>query len=133
MIRPTLGNFAATLIHAASWMHLAHFKCNSVPGSYAKHIALQSFYEDVVESADAIVEKLLSVTWIEDYQDISLELTKGKMPYDVPEEYLKNLREFIVTVRKTLIPGDEYASLNSLVDDYINIIDSALYNITRLK
>ena len=133
MIRPTLGNFAATLIHAASWMHLAHFKCTSAPGSYAKHIALQTFYEDVPEAADEIVEKILSVTWIEDYQDISLELTRGKMPYDVPEEYLKNLREFIVTVKKTLIPGEEYASLNSLVDDYINIIDSALYKLKRLK
>lgn len=133
MTRPILGNFAATLIHAAGWMHLAHFKCVGAPGSYAKHVALQGFYEDVVEAADEIVEKLLSVTWIEEYQDISIELAGGKMPYDVPEEYLANLREFIVTVRKTLIPGEEYASLNSLVDDYINIIDSALYKIKRLK
>lgn len=133
MTQPTLGNFAATLIHAASWMHLAHFKCVDAPGSYAKHVALQGFYEDVVETADGIVEKLLSATWIEDYQDISTELVGGKMPYDVPEEYLANLREFIVTVRRTFIPGEEYASLNSLVDDYINIIDSALYKIKRLK
>ena len=133
MTRPTLGNFAATLIHAAGWMHLAHFKCVGAPGSYAKHIALQGFYKDVEESADEIIEKILSVTWIEDYQDISVELAGGNMPYDVPEEYLTNLRKFIVNVRKTLIPGEEYASLNSLIDDYLNIIDSALYKIKRLK
>lgn len=135
MIRPTLENVCGTLIMSTSWMHLGHFKQKDVPGSYAMHIALQEYYEEMPELADALIEKILGVEWIDNYEDLGPQfmLPEAPMPYQDPKRYLEQLRAFIVEARNLLMDPDKYKSMNSLVDDIINQLDSTLYKIRRLK
>lgn len=38
-----------------NWAHLAHWQMRG-PGSFARHMALGSFYDDIIEKLDEIVE-----------------------------------------------------------------------------
>lgn len=135
MILPSLENLCGTLIHSISWAHLAHFAQHGVPGSYAAHLALQEYYEEMPELADALIEKMLGAQWIDNYDDVSLQLMTPEkpMPYQDPLYYMMQLRAFVVNARNNLMDPDQFKSMNSLVDDIINQLDSTIYKLRRLK
>ena len=49
------GQFVALLFLARDMAHRAHLKATG-PGSFAAHMALGNFYEEIVERADAFAE-----------------------------------------------------------------------------
>lgn len=93
---------------------------------YSAHIALNEFYEDIVDLVDALIEE---------YQGIygKVERLKNIMPSDELNavEYLENLRELAKEGRKEFF--EDQPELQSDTDAILSLIDSTLYKLKELK
>ena len=133
MIVPSFSNLVGTLIMSAGHMHLAHFVVgNGKEGSYAAHVALQSYYEEMPELADALAEHILKSTYIDEYDDVSRYLINDSEPSATPIAYLESLKTFVSTARTALF-NEEDQPVQSLIDDIVNLIEQTLYKLIRLK
>ena len=54
----TQGEFILTLLHAATNTHILHLKTKS----YAEHVALGTFYTELPDLVDAVVESIQGLT-----------------------------------------------------------------------
>ena len=138
MITPSFSNLVGTLIMSVGHMHLAHFIVgNGKHGSYAAHIALQTYYEEMSELADALAEHILKSTYLDEYEDVSDYLNNSEPniptePSSIPVIYLENLKLFVNNARMVLF-DEKDQPVQSLIDDIINLIEQTLYKLTRLK
>lgn len=93
---------------------------------YSAHIALNEFYEDIVDLVDALIEE---------YQGINgkVEHLKNIMPSDELNavEYLESLRELTKEGRKEFF--EDQPELQSDTDAILSLIDSTLYKLKELK
>ena len=94
---------------------------------YSAHIALNEFYEDIVELVD---------TLIENYQGLYGKVKNYKNLMSTDEmsaiDYLEELKELTKDARKTLIKEDD-SELQSDIDAILSLIDSTLYKLKELK
>lgn len=134
MVVPSFSNLVGTLIMSVGHMHLAHFVVgNGKDGSYAAHVALQTYYEDMPELADALAEHILKSTYFAEYEDISRDLPNVAIePCTSPIIYLEGLKTFVENARIALFDENDQP-VQSLIDDIVNLIEQTLYKLTRLK
>ena len=115
-IEEYLGTLQGSMVE--SWK--AHLKTDK----YSAHIALNEFYEKVVDLVDALIEE---------YQGIygKVENLKNVMTTDKQDaiEYLESLRE-MTREGKSLFKEDE---LKSDIDSILSLMDSTLYKLKELK
>lgn len=122
-----LREFFSMLLGSKLVSHIHHLQCRG-EGSFAKHKALEEFYEGANEIADTIIET---------YQGYSEELAKYNsedLTYGLDMEtldYLKTLRQAIEDGRK--LPQLEASNLQNEIDNFITLIDQTVYKITFLK
>ena len=92
---------------------------------YAKHMALNDFYEDMPEKVDALIEAWMGVNGkkIKGYENI---LQSAKMN---TLTYLNELKQ-IATQGYELMGGEK--ELEALLDDIVELIDSTLYKVKEL-
>ena len=112
--------FAATLLHSATNAHFAHWSTNS----YAEHIALGDYYDEIVDLVDAYVEAYQGA-----YEQIKSFPSAFHQPKDIVK-YLQSLQKFVKEARNDL-PEDE--QLCNLVDAIADLIDSTTYKLRFLK
>jgi hypothetical protein len=112
--------FAATLLHSATNAHFAHWSTDS----YAKHIALNEYYDEIVDLVDAYVEAYMGC-----YDKITNFPSVYHQPKD-PVKYMQSLQKFIKEARKDL-PQDE--QLCNLIDAIADLVDSTAYKLRFLK
>lgn len=93
---------------------------------YAKHIALNDFYEDMPEKVDALIEAWMGVNGkkIKSYDNILQSKNMNTLTY------LKELRK-IVKQGYALMNGE--AELEAKLDDIVELIDSTLYKVKELN
>ena len=93
---------------------------------YAKHIALNDFYEEMPEKVDALIEAWMGVNdkKIKSYDNILQSKNMNTLTY------LKELRK-IVKQGYPLMNGE--AELEALLDDIVELIDSTLYKVKELN
>ena len=115
-----IGDFILTLLHAATNAHILHFRSRS----YAEHMALGAFYEELPGLVDELVESIQGLTGelIEFPQDYYA-------PADSALEELKDLKEYVKEMRHSL-PDD--SEIQNLVDEIADLINSTLYKIKFL-
>lgn len=108
------------LLHSATNMHLSHFMTRSYP----EHIALQEYYQKIVDLADRLAESV---------QGLRGEIMTGYTPSintfevkDVPISYLRNLRERVIANRALF--GDD-GGIQAIIDDVIELLDSTIYKL----
>lgn len=94
---------------------------------YSAHIALNDFYDEIVDCVDGLIEG-----WMGTHGKVGDLTSTLKTKFDDPIPYLEQLRKFTIDGRKELIPEEETA-LWSCVDDIIGLIDSTLYKLKELK
>lgn len=100
--------------------HLAHLRCKS----YACHVALQEFYEAVVDKADAFAECYQGVFGvIPSYP--ATPLPAGELGP------IKELREWLVENRAKAARGQR--ELENLIDEITAVCDRAIYKIVNLS
>lgn len=130
----TLGNYIGTLLFSVTNAHIFHLKTTS----FAKHKALDDYYNEFPEVIDKLAEKIQSDEIISGYQDYSsyLYYIKPEQDFDLfdyPLMYFKNLREFTCNGREVLFDSQNQTALWSLTDDVINAIDEVIYKLSKLS
>ena len=92
---------------------------------YAKHIALNEFYEDMPEKVDALIEAWMGVNGkkIKGYENILQAANMNTLTY------LKELKK-IAKQGYELMGGEK--ELEALLDDIVELIDSTLYKVKEL-
>lgn len=118
-----VGEFFGTLQGSMVEAWKSHLKTDK----YSKHIALNEFYDDIVELVD---------TLIEDYQGLYGVVDDLKNIMSTDEigaiEYLEDLRKFTKDGCKDFIKDDD-TELKSDIDAILSCIDRTLYKLKELK
>ena len=92
---------------------------------YAKHMALNDFYEEMPEKVDALIEAWMGVNGkkIKGYENILQSANMNTLTY------LKELKK-IAKQGYELMSGEK--ELEALLDDIVELIDSTLYKVKEL-
>ena len=113
-------NFLLALLHSGTNTHLMHWATDS----YAKHVALGTYYDSIVDLVDAYAEA---------YMGKYGQLKKFPSEYhqhDDPVRYLVSVNKFVGDVRGKLPQDPE---LNQLVDNIQELLDTTIYKLKYLK
>lgn len=117
----TQGEFILTLLHAATNTHILHLQSKS----FSEHMALGTFYEELPELVDALVESIQGLTGeIIQYPEMYYH------PADTGLQELEDLMVFVKQGREVL-PQD--SEVQNEVDNIANLINSTLYKLRFLK
>lgn len=121
-----IGELIGLLFLSRDLAHRAHLKVSG-PGSFAAHMALGSFYEAVIESADKLAEAYQGRKGI--IKDIPLVEHDGEEDIvAVLEQHLKWIEEN----RYDAVPKAD-TPLQNIVDEVVGVYLSALYKLKNLK
>ena len=112
--------FLSSLLHSVTITHTYHLKTRS----YAQHMALGSFYDEMQELVDGLIEAYQGKYGI--VQDYILDA--GDIP-PTPLEYLIALSEYVKNGRVDF-PQD--SELQNMIDEIASLIDSTLYKLRFL-
>ena len=119
-----MNEYIGTLFQSRTQSHIFHLQTSS----YAKHIALNEYYNEIIDLADGIAEA---------YQG-KYDIIKGyKMNGTIKDlennddatEYFEQLAKFC-ELKRTKLPQDSY--LVNLYDGVDELIRSTLYKLKRL-
>ena len=113
-----MGELVSELLSAATKLHMAHLKTTS----YASHMALGEFYDELPDMVDGIAEQYQGVT--ETLLNYSIKTVD---PINTPEEAVAYLRKLYTMI-------DKYQS-NCMYSEIINELDviKSAINSTKYK
>ena len=114
-----IEEFFGTLQQATVETWKEHLKTDK----YSSHIALNEFYEGIVELVDALIEEYMGKYG----KSIIKGLKKMKL-----KQYLEELQELVTTGRTELI-DEKDTELHSDIDAILSLISSTLYKLKELK
>jgi hypothetical protein len=123
MATEEIGNLIGTLFFSRELAHREHLTTSS----YAQHMALGDFYEEVIGLADRLAEA---------YQGEKQEKIK-KIPYysnESSEDIVSTLKKILGIVqkkRKDVCPDN--SSIQAIIDDVEELFFSTIYKLTFLK
>ena len=110
-----IGDLILTLLHSSTNTHILHWQSKS----YAEHKALGTFYEELPDLVDDLVEA------IQGKMDSTLEFPATyHTPADTGKRELHELSEYFEEKRKVL-PQD--SEIQNIADEIQQLIDSTLY------
>ena len=116
-----IEELVARVFQARDVTHLAHWATSS----YAQHMALGDFYDEVVDAVDAIVEAHQAEKMLGDVTRLAASMPKNMVNYlDTEVEWIKDHRDEIA--------GDCQAIAN-LIDELTAIYLKTIYKLDRLK
>ena len=117
------GKYVALLFLARDIAHRVHLKTRS----FSEHMALNEFYNDIVEHADDFAEA---------YQGCYNELLNIPL---LTNEYKGNIvdvlsaqKDWIEKNREAIVPRENTA-LHNIIDEAVSTYDKALYKLRFLK
>ena len=116
----TIEEYFGTLQAAMTESWKSHLKTNK----YSKHIALNEFYDDVVDLVDDLIEEYQGLHGV--VENLKNVLTTDQMD---ARDYLESLREMTEDGKKFF----EEDELKSDVDAILSLIDKTLYKLKELK
>ena len=112
--------FVATLLHSATNTHFFHWSTDS----YAKHQALGTYYDEIVDLTDQLAESYMGK-----YGKLTAFPSVYHQPKD-PLKYMESLQNFVADARQDL-PQD--SELQNLIDTIAELIDTTTYKLKFLK
>lgn len=112
----------STLLQSSVQVHIYHLQSKS----YSEHMALNTFYDEIVGLTDSLIEQYQGKYGIVTvYPSIPLII-------QYPIDYIKNLRSFVEVERYTSLKKED-THLQNITDEIISLIDSTLYKLVNLK
>lgn len=119
------GEFIGNLLHSATITHFMHLSAQG-EGSYAKHIALGDYYDEIVELTDSLAEAIQGNTGelISGYPSMFANVTGDAI------DYLKTLRDYVQDNREQL-PLE--SNIQNEVDAITTLLDSTIYKLSFLR
>lgn len=115
------------LFESREMAHIYHLQVNG-DGSHASHVALNTYYEDILELIDTLIETYSGQYGIVDGYDIidtNSTRTKDKVAY------FEDLVEFIKYSRKSISAEDTH--LQNTIDEVVALIYRTLYKLKFMK
>ena len=118
-----IEEFFGTLQQATVETWKEHLKTDK----YSSHIALNEFYEGIVELVDALIEEYMGKYGkVKEFKNIMTSEKLGAV------KYLEELQELVTTGREELI-DEKDTELHSDIDAILSLISSTLYKLKELK
>lgn len=112
----------SNLLQSTVQVHIYHLQSKS----YSEHVALGTFYNEIVDLTDSLIEQYQGKYGIiTTYQSVSLINT-------TPIEYIRSLRMLVESTRYTELKETD-THLQNITDEIISLIDSTLYKLINLK
>jgi hypothetical protein len=119
-MRNPAAELVARCFAARTAAHFAHLKSKG----YACHMALNEFYDSIVDVTDSFIECYQGVFGvISSYPDVPLP--SGEL------SPIKELREWLVENRAAVARGQR--ELENLIDEITTVCDRAIYKIVNLS
>ena len=119
--------FVSKLFESRQIAHVYHLKASN-EGSYAKHMATEFYYNEILELIDELIEVYQGqYDILEDYETIE----SSSMP-DNAVQYFIELAEFIKITRKIAFL-EEDTHLQNIIDEITSIVYKTLYKLKNLK
>jgi Family of unknown function (DUF5856) len=115
------GDFVLTLMNARTAAHVQHLQVSG-PGAYAKHVALQGFYEGIVPLIDAFAEAYQGCYGLIRFTGSSFKLEKD------PVAMMTGLKSMMTKARAEC---DE-PSLQNIIDEMVALTASTTYKLKHL-
>lgn len=117
------------LFESREMAHVYHLQVKGDEGSHAAHVALNEYYDGVLDLIDDLVETYTGQYDIVDgYESIDTNITKTKDML----EYFKGLAQFIKDSRyKALLQEDTH--LQNIVDEVVALIYKTIYKLRFTK
>jgi DNA-binding ferritin-like protein len=120
-----MNEYIGTLLQSRTQTHIFHLQTKS----YAKHVALQAYYEEIIPIIDEIAEGFQGSYGI--IEDISMKASIKNLTDDNDTiEYIQNLKKFCELKRQKL-PQDKF--LQNLYDNVDTLINTTLYKLKFLS
>lgn len=116
------------LFESREMAHIYHLQVNGEEGSHASHAALNTYYEDILELIDTLIETYSGQYGIVDGYDIidtNSTRTKDKVAY------FEDLAEFVKYARKAISAEDTH--LQNIIDEVVALIYRTLYKLKFMK
>jgi hypothetical protein len=120
--------FLSKLFEARQMAHIFHLQVKAEMGSGWEHDALKTFYDEILEFTDTIIETYQGQYGIvEGYEVIDPSAT-GQMK---SIEYIKQTVDYIRAERKAIREEDTH--LHNVIDEIIALFYQTIYRLTNLK
>jgi hypothetical protein len=125
IMQPIIGEFIGTLLHSATITHFMHFKVEG-EGSYARHVALGTYYDEIVGLVDTLAEAIQGCygELIEGYPTMFANVGGNAL------EYMLMLKDYVADNRKGM---PQESNIQNEIDNIATLIDSTLYKLTFLR
>lgn len=117
----TIPQLVAELLQSSLIVHKMHLLAKS--RSYAEHIALGSFYDEISDFADSIYEQFAG-------QTSTVDIPEAIIIDSSPISYLEKLVKFVEQVH---LNSNQYSHLQNQMDEVKSLIYSTLYKLKNLK
>jgi len=118
----SIGELIGTLFLSREITHREHLKTTS----FSQHMALQNFYDNIIETADSITEAYQGRNGIIDIPFVPNDYTGSII------EVLQELLDYIESIRYTAVPQEDTA-IQNLIDESVALFLSTLYKLKQLK
>ena len=123
------SKFLSKMFESREMANVYHLQVKGEPGSYAAHIALNDYYDNILELIDELAETYMGqYDVINDYQTIDTSATNSKDKL----EYFSELSEFIKSNRNTLF-SQEDTHLQNIIDEMVSIVYRTMYKLKFMK
>ena len=110
-----IGDLVLTLLHSATNTHILHWQSKS----YAEHQALGTFYDELPDLVDSLVEA------IQGRYDTTLEFPATyHVPAQTGTQELQDLSDYF-SEKRSVLPQD--SEIQNIADEIQALIDSTLY------
>jgi len=120
--------FFSKLFEARQMAHIFHLQVKAEMGSGWEHDALNTFYDEILEFTDGLIETYQGQYGIvEGYETIDTSAT-GQMK---SLEYIKQTVDFIRSERKSIKEEDTH--LHNVIDEIVALFYKTIYKLTNLK
>lgn len=116
----SVETLVSKLLHSVTITHIYHLQTKS----YAQHVALGAFYDEVEDLTDSLIEAYQGKYGIiQDY-----DMNAGDMP-SIALEYMIGLSE---CVKRERVGFPQDSELQNIIDEIASLIDSTLYKLRFL-
>lgn len=121
-MKTTAAEFIGLLFTSRDYAHKAHLNTDS----YAEHMALGSFYSDIIDLADAFAE-----AWMGRKQEKIGKIPMMESPDGKPLQVLQRHLDVLMDARSFVEKED--TALNNIIDEIEGLYLSTLYKLKFLK
>lgn len=118
-----IGELILRCFHARTNAHIIHLSTRS----YAKHVALQEFYDGIVDFADSVAEGYQGEHGLIDFT------TKVRYTHEAdPIKLVEGLKEWIENNRYDAIEAED-TFLHNVVDEIVQLCSTTIYKLKFLS